>query len=75
MPTLEITINDLLQDVVKYRDACASGDVSEHTEFYLKGLDFAMWLVTAAFQRVELEHLNREAFFAAEAVRVASVVS
>lgn len=60
MPTLEITIDDLLEDARKFRDTRASGDVNEYVDFYIRGMDFAMWLVTAAFHRIELQHLNRE---------------
>ena len=61
MSTLEITIDDLLQDAAKYRAQRARGEITEYVDFYLKGFDFAIWLVTAAFERIKLEHLQREA--------------
>jgi hypothetical protein len=51
MSTLNITIDDLLEDVVKYRDERATGQPSPEVEWYIQGLDFAMVLVKAAFHR------------------------
>lgn len=59
MPTVEITIDDLLREVTEYRNARASGELTDHHEFYLKGLDFAIYLVTSAFQRIEIENKTR----------------
>lgn len=59
MPTVEITIDDLLREVTEYRNARASGELTDHQEFYLKGLDFAIVLVTSAFHRITLEHKTR----------------
>ena len=59
MSTLEITIDDLLEDLVKYRNERAAGHQSTEVEFYIQGLDFAMVLVRAAFHRHDCRQHQR----------------
>lgn len=68
MSTLEITIDDLLKDAAEYRANRASGEITEYVDFYLQGFDFAIWLVTAAFNRIKLDNLNRAADDAIDAL-------